>query len=597
MQCILTRADFDVFFSGEGVSLDQPQAFTCPICGDLGFTETTLQEHVTSEHTDPSVEVVCPICASLPGGDPNHVTDDIGGHLSVEHRSGTSRTAANTSAGSSSHPVAADPGGVAGEESSAGGIRHVRRIPHPGRGVSGARARRTNMHFSPAAAAAAGSSALASLSPGNASRDAMDPIAELLQQLSGVRRSAAAAQSTSSQLQQLQMQLQLERQQVQVARQQQLTERGTNSNRRSAPSSTSGLSNVISSGGAITIISGGPNNNPNPAMTQGGSAGPSGFVASGRSGNSQFLLSRIGAEGNLDEDQIISQEADRAERGQFVQQLLISTLLLEKVDLDEDFMRTLEDDSFVYKDGATGIESESRIWPYSEPITNSEVEPLERPLRFTGPSSRLLPLTPTDANQTDIAEDSSTSFSSSATNQDGAPKIGLSIGPAETNSQNDRNRDGHANGALDSLPTVINGAAMSLHTNGSFPVNGTSSTSPLSEGPLTNLNGQIIPPLSPSLPATSSPEARSPLASSLPPSPSAVRVVTSAANTNNNSRGANRGHGHAHRGGTGAPQGGIGQDGAHHSPHAGNGRGRRRVSKDGFDGQNRRPKEREPPPH
>lgn len=56
------------------------------------------------------------------------------------------------------------------------------------------------MHFS------SGGSALSGLSPGT--RDTMDPIAELLSQLSSVRSRAAAAQSVSSQLQQLEMQLQ-----------------------------------------------------------------------------------------------------------------------------------------------------------------------------------------------------------------------------------------------------------------------------------------------------------------------------------------------------------------------------------------------------
>nr|CAD7452461.1 unnamed protein product [Timema tahoe] len=88
MQCILTRSDFDLYYGGEALTVEQPQAFTCPYCGKMGFTETTLQEHVTSEHSETSFEVVCPVCASLPGGDPNLVTDDFAGHLTLEHRSG-----------------------------------------------------------------------------------------------------------------------------------------------------------------------------------------------------------------------------------------------------------------------------------------------------------------------------------------------------------------------------------------------------------------------------------------------------------------------------------------------------------------------------
>lgn len=37
---------------------DQPQSFTCPYCGKMGFTESALQEHVASEHSDASIEVV-----------------------------------------------------------------------------------------------------------------------------------------------------------------------------------------------------------------------------------------------------------------------------------------------------------------------------------------------------------------------------------------------------------------------------------------------------------------------------------------------------------------------------------------------------------
>ncbi|XP_076650986.1 E3 ubiquitin-protein ligase KCMF1 isoform X2 [Halictus rubicundus] len=88
MQCILTRSDFELYYGGEGVSIEQPQSLTCPYCTRMGFTETTLQEHVTADHPDTSFEVVCPVCASTPGGDPNSVTDDFAAHLSLEHRSG-----------------------------------------------------------------------------------------------------------------------------------------------------------------------------------------------------------------------------------------------------------------------------------------------------------------------------------------------------------------------------------------------------------------------------------------------------------------------------------------------------------------------------
>ncbi|MEQ2177246.1 E3 ubiquitin-protein ligase kcmf1 [Goodea atripinnis] len=93
---------------------------------------------------------------------------------------------------------------------------------HPGRGLGGPRARRSNMHFTSSTTGGLSTSQSSSQSS-NYSREAMDPIAELLSQLSGVRRSAGGQLSSgpsASQLQQLQMQLQLERQQAQVARQQ-----------------------------------------------------------------------------------------------------------------------------------------------------------------------------------------------------------------------------------------------------------------------------------------------------------------------------------------------------------------------------------------
>lgn len=120
------------------------------------------------------------------GGDPNLVTDDFAGHLSLEHRTGSRDLISFL------------------DEPS--GIRHggVRRIPHSGRALGGPRSRRSNMQFS------SSGGGLSTLSPSG--RESVDPIAELLQQLSGVRRGAPQP----SQLQQLQMQIQMERQQVTV---------------------------------------------------------------------------------------------------------------------------------------------------------------------------------------------------------------------------------------------------------------------------------------------------------------------------------------------------------------------------------------------
>lgn len=86
MQCILTRTDFDVFYGGESYGTDLPQSFTCPYCKKMGFSDATLIDHVSAEHIDTGLEVVCPVCASVPGGDPNLITDDFAGHLSLEHR-------------------------------------------------------------------------------------------------------------------------------------------------------------------------------------------------------------------------------------------------------------------------------------------------------------------------------------------------------------------------------------------------------------------------------------------------------------------------------------------------------------------------------
>ncbi|XP_030914933.1 E3 ubiquitin-protein ligase KCMF1 [Geospiza fortis] len=247
MQCILTRVDFDLYYGGEAFSVEQPQSFTCPYCGKMGYTETSLQEHVTSEHAETSTEVICPICAALPGGDPNHVTDDFAAHLTLEHRA----------------PRDLD-------ESS--GVRHVRRMFHPGRGLGGPRARRSNMHFTTSSPGGL-SSSQSSYSPSN--REAMDPIAELLSQLSGVRR-----------------------QQLETAR---------NATRRT---NTINVSTTMTQSTTTTNTS----NTENSQQTI---------------QNSQFLLTRLN-DPKMSEAERQSMESERADCSLFVQELLLSTLMQEE---------------------------------------------------------------------------------------------------------------------------------------------------------------------------------------------------------------------------------------------------------------------------
>lgn len=283
VQCILTRADFDLFYAGEAITnVDQPQAYTCPYCSRMGFTDATLQEHVTADHSDISYEVVCPVCAAMPGGDPNFMTDDFAGHLTMEHRSGTRDLIS----------LLDEPGGGSG--GSAPLVRHSgRRIAHTGhlpssRGAQSTRPRRSNMHF----------------------REPVDPIAELLSQLSGVRRSASnATSSTSSQLQQLQMHLQLERQQVSAR--QQLERLPRRQNQSQTTSLREAASSANTNFGYSLLM------NPNTTAAQ-----PTASAPPVPSPPSNFLL-----EGLLEELSLqSSNDANFSDRYNFADNLLVGTM-------------------------------------------------------------------------------------------------------------------------------------------------------------------------------------------------------------------------------------------------------------------------------
>ena len=60
MQCILTRADSELYFGGDrDTSLaDHQHSFTCPFCGKMGFTETTLQVSRDIQTREVGAEVI-----------------------------------------------------------------------------------------------------------------------------------------------------------------------------------------------------------------------------------------------------------------------------------------------------------------------------------------------------------------------------------------------------------------------------------------------------------------------------------------------------------------------------------------------------------
>lgn len=240
----------------------------------------------------------------MPGGDPNLMTDDFAGHLTLEHRSGPRDLISFLD-----EPV---------------GTRHnVRRIPHNathaathiGRGAAALRPRRSNMPFS--VFSSGGFSGFSSLSP--SSRESVDPIAELLSQLSGVRRSTSNTNSsTPTQLQQLQMQLQLERQQVNAARQQ--LERYPRRQNQTSSSQPLRENHTSSNCGTSTMML-----NALPVLIQ-----PTSSAPAVPSPQSQFLLAGLMDELSLhtNTDQI------RQDRSEFVQELVLSSAVCRNDDDD-----------------------------------------------------------------------------------------------------------------------------------------------------------------------------------------------------------------------------------------------------------------------
>ncbi|KAJ8257861.1 hypothetical protein GJAV_G00190530 [Gymnothorax javanicus] len=59
--------------------------FSCPYCSSQNLDQDGLVEHCTSQHARDTRQVVCPICASMPWGDPNYRSADFFQHLKIRH--------------------------------------------------------------------------------------------------------------------------------------------------------------------------------------------------------------------------------------------------------------------------------------------------------------------------------------------------------------------------------------------------------------------------------------------------------------------------------------------------------------------------------
>ncbi|XP_043753877.1 E3 ubiquitin-protein ligase RNF138-like [Cervus elaphus] len=72
-------------YQGNTSSSGQP-TFKCPLCQESNFTGQSLRDHCNSNHLFQIVPVTCPICVSLPWGDPSQVTRNFVSHLNQRHQ-------------------------------------------------------------------------------------------------------------------------------------------------------------------------------------------------------------------------------------------------------------------------------------------------------------------------------------------------------------------------------------------------------------------------------------------------------------------------------------------------------------------------------
>lgn len=95
-QIVFTPFEFDELFGDPAIARELglfdfretpvlAVSFTCPHCGNCGYTVTEFVEHLRSLHLNSAHPVLCPVCAAIPGDDSNLSHENLAAHIEMEH--------------------------------------------------------------------------------------------------------------------------------------------------------------------------------------------------------------------------------------------------------------------------------------------------------------------------------------------------------------------------------------------------------------------------------------------------------------------------------------------------------------------------------